>query len=202
MIILSDNTQESPNKNLAKRLNDAELEQVGLFFAGIGPVKQALGEQICKEILIDKTPEQIVNKIRQIIDPFYLKVDEDSLNRVCADKQEQGDPIALGFSGEYCPVALRGGWLMKGREEFEVGVQGKRFKFCGERELNEFKAEPKKYLQNVNPSIPPRIMFMGLRGVGLKTQLLKLNEKYRIPILTLRQTMLQQLENEKNKRKT
>lgn len=43
-------------------------------------------------------------------------------------------------------MALRGGWLMKGREEFEVGVQGKRFKFCGERELNEFKAEPKKYL--------------------------------------------------------
>ena len=45
-------------------------------------------------------------------------------------------------------------------------------------------------------------MFMGLRGVGLKTQLLKLNEKYRIPILSLKDTLLQQLENEKGKRKT
>jgi hypothetical protein len=36
-------------------------------------------------------------------------------------------------------------------------------------------------------------MFMGLRGVGLKTQLLKLNDKYRIPILSLKDTLLQQL---------
>jgi hypothetical protein len=36
--------------------------------------------------MIDKTIEEIINKIRQIIDPFYLKVDEDSINRVCADK--------------------------------------------------------------------------------------------------------------------
>jgi hypothetical protein len=43
---------------------------------------------------------------------------------------------------------------------------------------------------------------MGIRGVGLKTQLLKLNEKYRIPILSLKDTLLQQLQNEKNKRKT
>jgi hypothetical protein len=43
---------------------------------------------------------------------------------------------------------------------------------------------------------------MGIRGVGLKTQLLKLNEKYRIPILSMKETLLQQLENEKNKRKT
>jgi len=40
-----------------------------------------------------------VNKIRQIIDPFYLKTDEDGLNRVCADKQEEGDPIPMGFCG-------------------------------------------------------------------------------------------------------
>ena len=44
LIILSDNSEENPNKNLSKRLNDAELEQVGLFSAAIGPVKEALGE--------------------------------------------------------------------------------------------------------------------------------------------------------------
>lgn len=44
LIILSDNTEEAPNKNLQKRLSDAELEQVGLFTAAIGPIKEALGE--------------------------------------------------------------------------------------------------------------------------------------------------------------
>lgn len=100
---------------MQKRLTDAELEQVGLFTAAIGPVKEALGEEICKEIMIDKTPEEITNKIRQIIDPFYLKADEDSINRVCADKQEEGDPIPLGFCGEYCPVSLKNGWLIRGK---------------------------------------------------------------------------------------
>lgn len=45
-------------------------------------------------------------------------------------------------------------------------------------------------------------MFMGIRGVGLKTQLLKLNQKYKIPILNFKETLLQQLQNEKNKRKS
>jgi len=115
-----------------------------------------------------------------------LKTDEDSLNRVCADKQEEGDPIPMGFCGDYCPVSLKNEFLIKGKEEFEAGVQGRRFKFSGEKELNEFKTDPAKYIAKVNPSIPPRIMFMGIRGVGLKTQLLKLNDKYRIPILTLK----------------
>jgi len=43
---------------------------------------------------------------------------------------------------------------------------------------------------------------MGLRGVGLTTQLLKLTEKYKIPILNLKDTLLQHLEGEKNKRKS
>lgn len=108
----------------------------------------------------------------------------------------------MGFCGDYCPVALKNGWLIKGKEEFEAGIQGRRFKFCGEKELNEFKTDPGKFLIKGNPSVAPRIMFMGVRGVGLKTQLLKLNEKYRIPILTLKETLLQQLQNQKNKRKT
>ena len=39
MIILNDNNEEAPNKILFQRLNDAELEQVALFFTGIQPVK-------------------------------------------------------------------------------------------------------------------------------------------------------------------
>lgn len=43
MIILNDNNEEAPNKFLSQRLNDAELEQVGLFLTAIQPVKEALG---------------------------------------------------------------------------------------------------------------------------------------------------------------
>ena len=95
---------------------------------------------------INQSPEEIINKIRQIIDPFYSKCDEDSLNRVCADKQEDGDPIPMGFCGEYCPLALSEGWLMKGKDDFEVGFEGKRFKFTGEKEVNSFKEDPTKYI--------------------------------------------------------
>jgi len=35
---------------------------------------------------------------------------------------------------------------MRGKEEFETGYQGKRFKFVGEAELNSFKENPTKYL--------------------------------------------------------
>ena len=48
MIILSDNNEEAPNKSLAKRLNEAELEQVATFMTNIGPVKEGLGEETCK----------------------------------------------------------------------------------------------------------------------------------------------------------
>lgn len=57
LIILNDNNEEAPNKFLSQRLNEAELEQVALFFTGLQPVKEALGEEVCKEIPIDKTPE-------------------------------------------------------------------------------------------------------------------------------------------------
>lgn len=82
---------------------------------------------------LSQSVEEIVNKIRQFIDPFYAKCDDDSLNRVLADKQEEeGDPIPLGFCGEYCPVTLATHWLIKGKEEFEAGFEGRRFKFVGE----------------------------------------------------------------------
>lgn len=45
----------------------------------------------------------------------------------------------MGFCGEYCPIVLNDGWLMKGKEEFEAGFEGKRFKFSGEKELEKFK---------------------------------------------------------------
>jgi len=45
-------------------------------------------------------------------------------------------------------------------------------------------------------------MFIGVRGVGLKTQLLKLNQKYKVPILNFKHALKQQLKNEQIKRKS
>ena len=36
-------------------------------------------------------------------------------------------------------------------------------------------------------------MFMGLRGVGLRTQLLKINQNYRVPIVNFKDSLMQLL---------
>lgn len=74
-ILLSDNSEENPNKNLSQRLNDAELEQVAAFTTAIAPVKDALTEEIFKEVLIGDTIDNLTIKVRNIIDPFFLKPD-------------------------------------------------------------------------------------------------------------------------------
>lgn len=58
------------------------------FNTAVGPVKEALTEEVFKEVLIGDTVDNIIIKVRNIIDPFYLKPDEENLNRVSADVQE------------------------------------------------------------------------------------------------------------------
>jgi len=48
---------------------------------------------------------------------------------------------------------------------------------------------------------PPRILVSGVRGSGVHTQLKKLHEKYKIPILDFRKNLLALLESEKLKRR-
>jgi len=71
---------------LRERLDDAELEQVAAFFTAIQPVREALGEDVCREVSVGSTREEVLNKVRQFVDPFYLKIDDDAVNRVLADK--------------------------------------------------------------------------------------------------------------------
>jgi len=44
---------------------------------------------------------------------------------------------------------------------------------------------------------PPQIMFIGIRGAGVQTQMKKLSECYHIPILDLKKNLLELLESEK-----
>lgn len=48
-------------------------------------------------------------------------------------------------------------------------MRGKRFKCFDEKELNLFKENPTRYLTKNYEKVPPRVMMMGIRGVGLKT---------------------------------
>ena len=45
-------------------------------------------------------------------------------------------------------------------------------------------------------------MFMGIRGSGINTQLVKLNAKYNIPIFRMKELFLQKIKEEKEKRKS
>ena len=68
--------------------------------------------------------------------------------------------------------------------------------------MNAFKENPTKYIKKDHLEIAPRVMVMGQRGAGLKTQLQKLNQQTKIPILNFKDTLIQLLENEKAKRKS
>jgi len=81
-------------------------------------------------------------------------------------------------------------------------VQGKRYRFYGEKEVKAFKGNVEKYMKDVIiKTPPPRIMFIGIRGCGVTTQLTKLNEKYKISFLELKKCFLKVLAQEKLKRK-
>jgi hypothetical protein len=60
---------------------------VAAFIAAVGPVKDALGEDVFKEVLIGDTIQNITTKVKNIIDPFYLKPDDEAFNRTSADVQ-------------------------------------------------------------------------------------------------------------------
>lgn len=154
-----------------------------------------------KEVLIGDTVENLTIKVRNIIDPFFLKPDEETLNRTSADVQEE-DPIQFGFCEKYCPVVLNEGWLVRGKDSMECGVQGRRYRCFDEKELNQFKQNPGQFIDKKKLVVPPRILFMGVRGVGLRTELIKINSKYKIPIMHMQDTLISHIANEKIRRRT
>ena len=66
-----------------------------------------------------------------------------------------------------------------------------------------FRAYVEKYSRDgpIKDLPGPRIMIVGARGSGVKTQMKFLNDKYKIPILELKELLLGLLKKEKLKRK-
>jgi len=97
--------------------------------------------------------------------------------RVTADLGEEDKPLSKGDFGDYCPVTfVNDNWLVRGNPEKEVIINGKTYFLAGEKEEEEFKFNPSKFLQLQQgignlPLLPPppKIMVMGQRGAGTTT---------------------------------
>eukprot|EP00828_Plagiopyla_frontata_P023696 TRINITY_DN3029_c0_g1_i10.p1 TRINITY_DN3029_c0_g1~~TRINITY_DN3029_c0_g1_i10.p1 ORF type:complete len:1472 (-),score=263.93 TRINITY_DN3029_c0_g1_i10:1139-5554(-) len=168
----------------------------------IGKVlKEQYTEEVVKDICIIGTIDEVYQRILLQIDPFICRVDEESTVRAQAEMPE-GEEIPWGQYGPFCPVTMKdSGWTFYGKEEFEIQIEGKRYRCFGQAELTKLKSNPSKYAKQPATVPPPRVMLTGVRGAGVHTQLALLNEKYRISVMRLKEELLELLENEKEKRK-
>jgi len=145
--------------------------------------KEFLGEEAEKVLDINATGpiDNVWIRIRQAIDPFFLRVDNPEEVRVTADIGEPDDenyqPLPKGDFGDFCPVTYSNeNWLIRGSAEFEATVYGKTYWFSGEKELEEFKFNPSKFLTGFGGAKslplappPPKIMIIGSKGSGITT---------------------------------
>jgi len=68
-------------------------------------VKEAFGEELIKEVSIRGSKEDVLKRVLNIIDPFYIKCDEESNIRVSADLPESGyGHIPWGNYADFCPI--------------------------------------------------------------------------------------------------
>ena len=87
----------------------------------LGLAKEHLGggeDLIVKEISANGKPEDVLIRIRNEIDPFYLKIDNPEDNRTSADRGEEDRELPKGDFGDYCPVTyVKDQWIVRGNPE-------------------------------------------------------------------------------------
>jgi YHS domain-containing protein len=88
-----------------------------------------------------------------------------------AELGEEDRPLTKGETGDFCPITLRNeSYLFPGLSDFEASVKGRMYKFAGEKELEEFKIDPMKYIYEGFTQPPqPHFMIVGARGSGVST---------------------------------
>lgn len=161
---------------------------------------------VTREINATGTIEEVAVRIRFEIDPFADRCDNpDDVRDPVDPADEEAKRLPIGDFGDYCPVTyVKEGYLLKGSAEQEVQVFGKTYRLAGENELNEFKADPTKFLAAAStlplPPPPPKIMIMGMKGSGVTTQIQKLCNKYKLEELCLKDEFLAKMASEKETR--
>ena len=209
ILCLVDNSEE-PGAALQKKgdytsqfVLETELEKSEKAMA---LVKEAFGDEIVREVPITFGPQEFVNQVLWAVDPFYINVDPDNDVVAAGDVGEDDEPVKWGDCGSFCPVTLADeGWLLPGKEDQEVQVREKRYRFFTEDQLNKFKLNVESFVNKVNRNavkLPgPRVLFMGIKGSGVHTQMALLQKQYRLSRVELADEMLKVLGEEKLKRK-
>lgn len=217
---MTDPSEEEPGKEVRTRMAaqslhydwDAELEKATRV---IGVARDFLkqpsgaeddgegGVDVTREINATGTTEEVAVRIRFEIDPFAPRCDNpDDVRDPVDPADEEAKRLPVGDFGDYCPVTyVKEGYLLKGSAEQEVQVFGKTYRLAGENEMNEFKANPAKYLAAasalpISPT-PPKIMIMGMKGSGVTTQIRKLCAKYKLEELALKDEFMAKMASEK-----
>ena len=179
VIYLNDPSEEDAGKEVKERMVEnmhydweVEAEKATKIRATIDA--NLNGDETPAENIIDINAtgsiEDVGHKITTELDPFQLRVDNYTLERT-----EDQKPMPFGEFGDYCPVTyVKDNWLAKGVPEnpdLECSVFGKIYRFSGEKEIEQFKFNPAKFLVGHEgpaslPLLPPapKIMIIGQKG--------------------------------------
>ena len=152
IIYLNDTNEEEPGAEIKRRMKEVELfdfeQELEAAQKVLALAKEQLGEENVKEISTNGSEETVLIRIRNEIDPFYLKIDNPDDVRTSGELGEEDKRLPKGDFGDYCPVTyVRDGWLIRGNMEQEVLVQGKTYWLSGEDEANKFKFNPTEFLK-------------------------------------------------------
>ena len=216
ILFLEDKSEEEPGKELTQRMNSLNLPEKEAYSyenskaaydyeAELAIAKDILAivreqcvpeekEGIVKEIDCSGSIEDVFIKIRTEIDPFFTLPDNPEDVKVSEEyEDEEKKRIPRSDFGDYCPVTyVDAQFLVKGSEEKELFVYGKRYLFAGDEELEKFRFDPSKYLIVQEAGVPlplappqPKIMVTGVKSAGITTQIDMICGKYKLDKLEL-----------------
>lgn len=216
ILSLADQREEDIGKEVIERMTANDLHydweaEVAKVTKILDMMKEVLGEDAEKVLDINGvgTIDEVFIRIRAAIDPFFLRVDNPDDVRTSAELDEEAKRLPKGDFGDYCPVTyIKDNWLVKGSQEFEATVYGKTYWFAGEKEQEEFKFNPARFLTGFGGAQalpltppPPKIMILGCKGSGVTTQQHMLAKKFKLDTLNLREEFLEKFISEREIRK-
>jgi adenylate/nucleoside-diphosphate kinase len=156
------------------------------------PNEECLFELNCVD-----TIENIKLKLIQGLNPFYLKVDAENFIISNADiNLEEKAPIQKGEFGNFCPVTYKNErWLYHCTEEFEVQVNGRKYRLASQIEQDIFRKDPSFFLTEskmtpVNVP-PPHIFFTGFQGGGVSHFTSLLSKEFKLRKRELKSEFMQ-----------
>ena len=111
VIILVDKNEEEEGKTLKARQGieyACNLEnELKIVNDATAVLKEQYGEENVKEIQIEGSIEEVYNRIKVAIDPFFIRFDDETLARYSGDVAEGDDPLPSGEYGPFCPIAIK-----------------------------------------------------------------------------------------------